>query len=475
MWCTGRCALRRKILAISCDVEEKNRLMHIPLHEMQRELKTMLEAYTKKKHVEAMNKWKASVKRWSLSTKHVFSFVRNLQPMKMPVVHTPSGATNQPYAVDKALREYWGAFETWPEYMSTEIALGILEDKYGMLLPRYPWHWNLTGRDLLLAAKYAGESACGVDAWTITELKKLPEQAWQSLLHVIKSNPCSLLESLVLVVRRVPLQKDPKKECEPSNVRPIDTYSTIMRVFSRAVCNVSIQWKANVFHPAQRAIQGGIGVAVAKIAYRTEVALLNLLPPFSVSVDFSKMFNNLSPVVGAQTAKFMGLSDELAHLMALPLCHLTQAWRLPFNGNPTLTKPQRGLPQGMSGSVLLAECTISPLIWRLHHSLSEPQHRTSLMVGYVDDLYFMMGNEAALRRTLEILCEFERDFGLTIAAQKTHVWTTDPRATTRAVSCAFLRFSVVFCENQRFFPAKPRHLRMAFSSTRCCLDNTFPV
>ena len=423
-------SLRRKILALSVDSSVSHDLIHSSLPEIQEKLGVMVQEYCKTAHSNAMKEWKRATKVWSLSTKHVFKFVKNPTPMVMPTVDGPFGPTNHPDEVDSALTSFWGAQEKWPDHLSDHLALDNLENRYAFLLPRYEWDWPLKGRDLALAAKFAKNSSPGVDAWTIPELKALPEPAWDLLLHVLRTRFVTLHEALVLVVRRVPIQKD-KSSSSPHNVRPIDIYSAIMRVFSRAVCNVAIQWKANVFHEAQHAMKAGINVAIAKIAYRTEVSLLGLQPVFSISVDFAKMFNNLSPVVGGAVARYMGLSDHLVSLLVAPLANVTQSWRLPFNGLPQFTQPDRGLPQGMSGSVVLAECSISPVIWRVHHALTEAQRHASLMVAYVDDLNFMMGDEPSLRRTIEILVEFERDFGLSLAPHKTKIWSSDPRASRR--------------------------------------------
>ena len=179
-----------------------------------------------------------------------------------------------------------------------------------------------------------------------------------------------------------------------------------------------------VLHPCQHATNGGTFPAVARLALRTELAVAGVLPTYAVSVDFKKMFNMLSLEVATHCARRMGLSEPLITSLESPLRLASFAWRLPMNAKCELHTLGRGLPQGMAGSVLLAECQISPLLWRIHWAtLNDPE---SLMVAYVDDLNFCCSTPRHLVRILELLFEFETDFQLSLSSSKTMLWSTDP-------------------------------------------------
>ena len=82
----------------------------------------------------------------------------------------------------------------------------------------------------------------------------------------------------------------------------------------------------------------------------------------------------------------------------------------------------RGLPQGMAGSVLLAELAIAPLMWRLR---SLPNLSA---IAYVDDLNLIALSREELFRAITILREFEQHFALSLSEVKTKVWVTNPAA-----------------------------------------------
>ena len=74
----------------------------------------------------------------------------------------------------------------------------------------------------------------------------------------------------------------------------------------------------------------------------------------------------------------------------------------------------------MATSVLLAECAIAPFMWKIHHATSREPH--VLAVVYVDDLNFMVGSGAALRRIVELILAFRDHFALDLSATKTKIW-----------------------------------------------------
>ena len=210
-------------------------------------------------------------------------------------------------------------------------------------------------------AKRARKSTPGLDAWTHAELASLPLAAWCYLLEICQHNPVSLFFSVTSVYRRVPVPKGSQGMCEPGDIRPIDIFSVILRVIASATTGMLRYWTTSVLHPGQLASRGGVLMACAKIAWLSEVSLLGLCTLWGVSVDFSKMFNMLSADVAVQAGMYMGLSQELARTLVFPIIQATGVWSLPFGAAPIPCPAARGLPQGMSTSVLLSELATSPL------------------------------------------------------------------------------------------------------------------
>ena len=236
-------SLRRKIDALSCEPPQKLLLRALEPCHLLTPLRDTIESHTKQVHDCAMKKWRERTLGWSVSSSSLYHFIKNPWPMKMPVVCADNGPTNHPLEVQAALTSYWSKQESWPSHMSLAQVLDTLEDRYSFLLPRYEWSWDISPKDLALAAKYAKNSATGVDAWGVSELKVLPESAWICLLWILKHNFPSLQDSLATLVRKDPIQKDQSAVSLPQNVRPLDVYSCILRIYSRAVYNVCIQWR----------------------------------------------------------------------------------------------------------------------------------------------------------------------------------------------------------------------------------------
>ena len=177
------------------------------------------------------------------------------------------------------------------------------------------------------------------------------------------------------LVKRVPIDKHDGL-CSPKEVHPIDLFSVILRVVSSATYVLARPWACAVLHPSQFATQGGAIVAASKIALRTELTLLRAIPTCAVVSDFAKMFNSMSVEVATESARYMGLGERMCEMLALPLKVSSFVWKLPFGAKPVEFSNERGLPQGMAGSVLLAECSIcaSPMAMPTCYGNRSPLH-----------------------------------------------------------------------------------------------------
>ena len=288
----------------------------------------------------------------------------------MTVVNAGGKAESHPYRIQTLLKDAWCEIESWPTPIACQAAQIALEDKYSMLLPRCECHDSLTPELVAQVAKRAKESAPGLDAWTLKEARALPVTAWQALLHIIKDRPEQLKKELLTLVKRVPLEKH-EGLCKALEIRPIDLFSVILRIVSSAAYTAAKPWAHVVLHPNQYATHGGIVYALAKVAVATESALVGSRYVVAVASDFSKMFNMMSTQVAELAAGYMGLSPELLHFLVEPLRLSSYSWKLPFAAKPMEHTHDRGLPQGMAGSVMLAEICIAPLLWRCQTVLAQ--------------------------------------------------------------------------------------------------------
>ena len=370
-------------------------------------------------HRRSISKWRQLAKAWRVSDSAVFSYLRNPLPSKCLAFEVGHDVVTHPWQVQLHLLQFWQSLESWTLDQQNR-AMEALEDKYSMLLPRSESSAVLLPRHLMDAAKWAGKSSAGLDGWTVGDVKALPIEAWAQFLRICESVPESLISSITTIFKRVPIPKGDKEACQPGDTRPIDVFSVLLRILATATTGQLYTWKMDVLHPGQCATKGGVVRACASLAWETECSLLGIGPRMGVSVDFTKMFNMMSPLVAIQAGMFMGLQPDYAEKLLFPFRIATGVWRLPYNAAPVPFRSGRGLPQGMSTSVLLAELSVSPLLWRVSRGLPGVS-----IWAYVDDLNMIACQREELDRVVGYLREFEDDFSLSLSVAKTKVWSSE--------------------------------------------------
>ena len=157
------------------------------------------------------------------------------------------------------------------------------------------------------------KSAPGPDGWTYQELAQLPVCAWQQLQHILRENgPRSLQNTLMGLYKRAPLEKVGVGYPKVSEIRPIDIFSVVLRVFSSGTAALLKEWLRLVLNKGQLAAKGGAQLALSMINVKAERVLHKCGHLFAVSLDLKKLFNSLSHVVAARVARHLGL-DQKSH------------------------------------------------------------------------------------------------------------------------------------------------------------------
>ena len=432
--------------------------------------------YTNRLHKEAIAGWRREAITWTLSTKAAYAYLRNPVPSKTTMFIIEGKVTCEPKEVELVLNEYWQDKEMWPKGFDALNAVANLEEYYSFFLPHVPFDHTFELKHLVAAVKLAKNSAPGLDAWTVKELKILPETALSSLFAILTQRFHLVEASITATVKRVPLEKVVGANC-PDQFRPIDLFSTLLRVFSSAVFSVVRPWALEVLHKDQCASRGGTFVGCSRVALMTELAQGGYKDIYAVTVDFAKMFNMLSWEVAAEACRVMGLCPTLIELLVKPLRAASYTWKLPFGAVSECMHQQRGLPQGMASSVLLAEIAISPLLRKIELAM---KGRDLDIIAYVDDLNFITTTEGDLLRIVQLIGEYSRHFALDLAREKTKVWATKPESARRiAAQCGLAATQILSAlgadwptskdvdptyakENERIAQAERRITRLRF-------------
>ena len=227
----------------------------------------------------------------------------------------------------------------------------------------------------------------------------------------------------MLLFRRVLLVKIKSGIPDASQIRPLDIYSVILRIMSSAYHKILRLWILDVTLPCQFAVRGGIVKALASLGGFAEQVLARRMQVWAIAIDFQKLYNTLAPTIAAQVAQHMGMSAELSNALVGPIVASKGFWRLPQNACTSVWENQRGVPQGMATSVMMAELCISVLLWKLRACAEV------VCLTYVDDVNILAATRETLVSALHIPWDFVGDFNLKLSLLKTRIWGSDKKAT----------------------------------------------
>ena len=249
------------------------------------------------------------------------------------------------------------------------------------------------------------------------ELQALPKNAWDSLLGILRNPLIDPSRSMLALCKRVPLEKTVEGIPRPWEVRPVDIFSIILRCISSVQMDQLKEWRAKILHKGRAAMRGGTLEAIARITYMTEACTYGLRPVFALSLDFSRLFNSICPRV----AHVAGMSEENVRTLLAPILSAKYIWRMPFSSVVPAITIGRGLPQGLSTSVTLAELFLGALVWKVSYS-GEVE-----VVSYLDDITFLTSTKEELRRAIEITCQFQEIFQVQVSIEKSKLWGSNQR------------------------------------------------
>ena len=405
-------SLQRKLVVLgieySCDLQA-----------LMRSVETCIAATLQEEQSRALATWKRSVHSWSLSSKQLYAYMRNAHPPKASMLLTGSNEiTNSPGKMCRELRQYWDQIENWSSSAKRARARFLLEDRWSLFLPTNQVSLCVTGQDLKIQAKIQKKSAPGCDGWGANELCHLPQIAWDCLIHIVEHSP-DLTKSLLCFQKRIPIEKGSPEVPQASDIRPIDICSMVLRIYAAAQMGSLRSWIRLSTHPSQFATHQGAQVALAHVNLVAERVLFRTTCTWAVSLDFSRLFNRLCPVLLEDTLVYLGMSRLDARLIVNPIQKSKAIWRMPANATVESYSHSRGVPQGLSSSVGLAELSIATLLWRLHRLCS------CQSIAYVDDVQVITSSRDALTKALQVIWEFTADFDLEIARAKTCLWGTN--------------------------------------------------
>ena len=390
------------------------------LDELEARLMDCMKRHLENRQKAAIKDWKERAAAWSLNSRQLFRYLRNLPPSKAAAIAGDMGVTSHPGTMASLLVGFWAGVESWPHPQDKNRALDWIDDHLSLFLPCVKIKPMLTPDHFISRVrKMKKHAAPGVDGWSVPELIQLPGAAWQNLIRILGSGLGWGLGGLSLLFRRVPIEKSRDDIPGPQLLRPIDIYSVLWRLIASVQTECLTLWRTEVLHPTQYASKGGVVMAAAKVGYWCEAVLHRRATVFAVSIDLTKLFNTLDADVCARLAHYMGLDEKTIELMSFPLQNAKGVWRLPWGAISPHFLKERGLGQGMSTSVLYAEVFVASFLWRLVTTTGVDT------AAYIDDLTIVAQNKETLITALNQLFQFADMMKVGISLEKTHLWGSD--------------------------------------------------
>ena len=332
-----------------------------------------------------------------------------------------------PTRLGSELHAFWNSLQEWPNSGARNLAFERLEEWFATLLPHKPTRFVVSAKHVMDELRCHGNSSPGLEGWTVAQIKLLPRRAWESLCFLLESQsfPPSHLK-----FRRVPLEKDPGKSVapQPGQLRAIDVFGQIPRLLSSVRAKLLKEWASVCLAETQFASRGGILRTVARTAFLTELSHeagrifrnnAARVQVWAISLDFQKLFNCISVDICARVLEIMGVHADNVSQIAHDIKLSAGYWRLPCQSVSPLIRNTRGLPQGLSTSVLLAETLVSLLMRRL---VSIPALDSVL---YVDDVTLAVRSKTAFLTLLGEVLFFPESFSLSLSGDKSVIWGTE--------------------------------------------------
>ena len=405
-------SLGRKIVQLGVEPLES-------LSELQDTVQSMITRHLTYLQDMALAQWRVRVSEWKTSSAALYRFIKNPLPSKACILTWQGVTCATGEEIHAAMSEFWGGVESWPSESRKQHAHEVIH-VHLRLLPCRPTVIGLNHEHLFKQAKIANKRRCpGPDGWSALELSKLPKRAWLSLSRIFERDLATPMRTLLRTFRRVPLEKGERDEPGPGDYRPVDVFSSLIRIYSSAQMAQIKAWLNTVLHEKQFGMKGGTIMVAAKTAIAVERAVQMKKETWGFSLDFSKLFNMLSPSLACLSAQALGLTEEDARRMVEPIQQARGYWRLPRQECSPPFSNERGLPQGLAGSVAMAEILLSLLIYKLA-SISGID-----VFAYIDDIHLTASCIGTFKRGLDVVRQYAWDFALELATSKSCVWGTN--------------------------------------------------
>ena len=372
------------------------------------------------------SRWKGSL--IEKGFKKAYSFVAAKHFASTQGVKSADGETALTAAQATAtLQGYWRDIYNHEPETDCGVLCANVEARYHKYAqPQQRMVPDVSDRDIADAVAHLKLSgAPGPGGWRPADLKALPHQAWVELMHLahlyeVDHFPAAMREMYVTLISKLEEGETPG----PQDLRPIAVGSSVYRVYSRARAAKIAPVVEDFMHKSQFGARAGKSLhqPIAMIATRIDEGLRGKRHWHGLSLDIMKCFDTLPVCAVAQLLQMAGADQTTAERTQATIASLRKRWRLPARTLSDYIQQDRGLPQGCSLSVLMANLYIALLM----HHLAEGVEQKMIVCAYCDDVLLLSEDPALLDAAWEKVVRWAKTLQIKINEKKSYVFTTCP-------------------------------------------------
>ena len=433
--------------------------MHImdPAHEYHPEQMEEIEAFltehiSQEKHrieQDRIRQWKAAIAAEG-HLKKAYKYVVSKKFATIAHIKDSQGSipTNEGEFV-RTLHDFWDTVFSPPGQRSPADTDALIMSRYQRWsqdqLPTEDVSWQMLEESI----KHMSPAAApGPGGWRVTELKGLPKQAWVEMMDMVHLFE---REGFPQAWKQLWITLIPKKahDSMPSagELRPIAVASAAYRVYSRAKAMTLRPILEEFLDESQWGARPGRSLyqAVSAVASKLEVERDNKQAAwFGISVDFKKCFDSMPYTSIGCILTLAGVDHTVACRIQEMVSQMTRRWRLPGRNLSDEFKVGRGIPQGCSLSVQVANAYMALLAKDLRTAGKPGQVVVS---AFCDDVIMMAQSEEILQQLWKKVLIFANTLGMEVSAGKSfaltnheathHRWLREGAVANLAVKSSF--------------------------------------
>ena len=393
------------------------------LQQLTKELRGIIQSEQSEDRSRRVETWRSHLQDdWSKTRSGVFAWCKGKSEHKPMLLKTAEGGlTGNVEEMDRLLHEAWmPIFQMYAG--SDEPAWEPFASRFQRHFPRpRPMERTpLTVERLRRTIdRMKSNSSCGLDSWTVADLKMLPDSFLERLVaiyHIIEHTgvwPDALTHGKISLLSK-------GEGAEPDKLRPITVMSVFYRLWAGTRLRDLLPWQESWADDCLHGYRPGRSAETVwwKLALKVERALLEEGHLAGISLDYSKCFDRVPMNIVLKLAQHMGMAPGIVVAVRGMAKSLKRRFAIGGGlGQPFVST--NGILQGCPLSVIFLNLLVN--VWAHAVKAEVPDAEP---YGFADDTGATAAGPDTLQSVLDITGSYASLTGQMLNAGKSACWTT---------------------------------------------------